>query len=70
MTPEVRDCICHNDLHCSRQSSVLSTGWQSVVIATIRIIMHATFRFMNTVYMNLYRVVTVHSSMLCTSTKC
>ena len=32
MTPEVRDCICHNDHHCSRQSSVLSTGWQSVVI--------------------------------------
>ena len=53
MTPEVRDCICHNDHHCSRQSSVLSTGEQSVVIATIRIIMHATFRFMNTVYMNL-----------------
>ena len=34
MTPEVRDCICHND-HCSRQSSVLSTGWQSVVMVNV-----------------------------------
>ena len=31
MTPEVRDCICHND-HCSRQSSV---GWQSVVMVNV-----------------------------------